>query len=77
MTLKERSAHPQCATVLRHLKEYGSISPAEAKEVYGVSRLAARILDLREDGVAIEATLKTDPAGKRYARYRLSKGVCP
>lgn len=48
-----------------------SISPAEAKEVFGIRRLAARILELKREGVPIQQTLKADPMGVRYARYQL------
>jgi hypothetical protein len=36
--------------ILEHLKVHGSITQDEAKELYAVGRLSARILNLKEDG---------------------------
>lgn len=49
----------QCEKILRHLKDYGSITSMEAMQEYGVARLAARISDLREAGVAIVSEMST------------------
>ena len=43
----------QCAKILNHLKEHGSISDLEAYSQYGIRRLASRIYDLRSRGVDI------------------------
>lgn len=40
-------------TILKHLNEYGTISPKVAFEVYGIMRLAARVADLRKAGYDI------------------------
>jgi hypothetical protein len=42
---KEGEEMTQCERILRHLRDYGSITPMEAME-YGCMRLAARIADL-------------------------------
>ena len=67
MTQKER--------ILRHLKDYGSITPVEAVKEYGIYRLAARISDLRRDGVMIERTMVTGKnrygESTSYASYSL------
>lgn len=67
----------QCDRILRHLKDYGSITPLEAMNEYGIMRLAARINDLRAQGIDIASEVKT---GKnRYGEtthfsvYRLKK----
>jgi hypothetical protein len=39
----------QAATVLRHIKR-GWITPMQAFEQYGITRLAARVFELREEG---------------------------
>ena len=67
----------QSTTVLRHLQRRGSISPMEALITYGIMRLAARIYDLRLDGVPITTYIKKDEGGHRYARYdyKGTKGV--
>jgi hypothetical protein len=62
---------PQAKTVLLHLVQRRSISPMEAMVTYGITRLAARIHDLRSSGYAIEKEMRRDAAGKPYARYHL------
>jgi hypothetical protein len=64
--------YPQTRTILRHLEKRGSISPMEALMAYGCTRLAARIHELREAGFDISTDLRTDQAGHRYARYRMT-----
>lgn len=67
----------QCERILRHLRDYGSITQAEAQAEYGVTRLAARIDNLRERGHAIKSELvqgKNRYGEKtRYARYTLER----
>ena len=60
---------PQNETVLSHLKEYHSITPMEALTVYGISRLAAAIYDLRKSGHVVGSKIKHDAVGHRYTRY--------
>lgn len=67
----------QCDIILRHLRDFGSITAQEAIQEYGCMRLAARISDLRESGVAI---VSETVAGKNrygetthYAIYRLAE----
>lgn len=59
----------QRETILRHLRDYGSISPLEARHVYGIERLASRIEELKRDDINIVTTMKKDARGKRYAEY--------
>ena len=49
----------QCERILRHLKDYGSITSLEAVNEYGIMRLASRINDLRAEGIAIVSEMKT------------------
>lgn len=49
----------QCDRILRHLKDYGSITSLEAVNEYGIMRLASRINDLRAQGIAIVSEVKT------------------
>jgi len=49
-----------------------TVTPGEALLVFGCFRLAARIKELRSDGLVIETVLKADANGKRYASYRLA-----
>lgn len=61
----------QTASLLSHLGAFGSISPAEAREVYGIQRLAARVLELRDGGWCIDSERRHDARGHRYTRYHL------
>lgn len=63
--------------VLKYMQDFGSITQAQAFNDLGVYRLAARISDLRRDGVAIFSQLK---AGKNrygeavyFSEYSLKK----
>lgn len=63
--------------ILQHMKKHGSITHLEADQEYGIARLAARISDLRRQGVAIKSEIKT---GKNryghtthYAAYSLEE----
>jgi hypothetical protein len=53
----------QCERILRHLRDFGSITQVEAME-YGCMRLASRINDLRRQGYNISAS-----RGKGKNRY--------
>ena len=68
----------QADRILRHLKDYGSITPVEALRDYGVMRLGARIWDLKREGYSIttEREEGRNRYGERtaYARYRLIGG---
>lgn len=61
--------------VLKHLKKHKKISPMDAFTKYHITRLAAVIFDLRDDGYEIETDMvnKKNEEGEqvRYAVYRL------
>lgn len=65
----------QCERILRHLKDYGSITQAEAVTEYGCYRLGARIFDLKARGVPIRSETVTgkNRYGERtsFSRYSL------
>lgn len=64
--------------ILQHLKEHNVITPAEAYGKYGVFRLSARILELKQQGHKIITSIikKTGRRGtKRFAEYRLVKAA--
>lgn len=67
----------QCMKILQHMKEHGSITGLEAINLYGCQRLAARISDLRKEGVAIKSERVTgrDRNGEptSYAVYSLAE----
>lgn len=61
--------------ILEHLRKYPWITSKDAFELYGITRLSARIKDLRELGYDIE-TVMVDGMTRygescRYARYIL------
>lgn len=49
----------QCEKILRHIKDYGSITAMEAMQEYGIMRLASRINDLRREGIEIVSEVKS------------------
>ena len=57
--------------VLKHLLSRGTITPLEALGVYKISRLAARIEELRSKGVRIVSEMRADAEGSRYVCYRM------
>lgn len=69
----------QTERVLSYMKEFGSITQMEAYQDIGVSRLAARIADLKKAGFPITSTMET--VKNRYGencsvkRYRINQEV--
>ncbi len=61
--------------ILRHLREVGSITNAEAMYEYGIGHLASRISEMRQDGIPIVSTTEVSKNryGEKvsYSRYRL------
>lgn len=64
----------QLKRLAAHLGSGKHITPLEAKEVYGISRLAARVWDLNSIFLypIVDRELRKDEAGKRYARYSVA-----
>lgn len=67
----------QCKMILFYLKDKGSITAKEARNLCQCERLAARINDLRKLGIPIKTETKTyiNKHGYpvRYAVYRLEE----
>jgi len=61
----------QTRLIEEHLREKGSITPLEALEQYGCFRLAARIADLRREGLPILTNI-VERNEKRFASYVLA-----
>ena len=63
--------------VLRHLKENpNGLTPMQAFSYYGITRLAAKVFELKKDGVVIKTTDVKKKVGKRicvYAKYTLEE----
>lgn len=62
---------------LRHLKQFGYITPWGALREYGNTRLSATIYELKKDGVKIEKEMVNGinrfNEKIRYAKYNLIK----
>lgn len=69
----------QCDRILRHLKDYGSLTSLEAITEYGIMRLASRVSELRKKGYNIQ--VKYESGRNRYgepvswARYYMPAGL--
>lgn len=61
----------QNSAILAHLRAGKSITGLDAMSRFGCTRLAARILDLRQAGHAITGETITTENGKRFKEYRL------
>lgn len=61
--------------ILRHLEDFGSITPMDAIRDYSIMRLGARIWDLRHKGHDIETIMEygVNRYGEptKWAKYRL------
>jgi hypothetical protein len=66
---------PQTQQIYEHMKANRSITQIEAYELYGITRVASRIHELRQQGVGIIKTMKTGKnrfgVNCRYAEYKL------
>ena len=63
----------QTERILDYLKRGGALTSLDAWAMFGCSRLAARIRDIREMGVAIESRRVRTSAGATVAEYRLEQ----
>lgn len=50
------------------------LTPLDALNKYGCFRLAARVAELRREGLSVE-TVVDKGSGKKYARYRIATPV--
>lgn len=68
---KKNQAHK----ILEYIEAHGSITAWEAMNVLGIMRLAARIADLKAEGIPIVTILKhkvnDDGSYTRWAEYRI------
>lgn len=70
------SKNTQKKQVLEYIQTHGSIDTLRAFNEFGITRLSARIYDLRASGHDIATIIKsskTDDGVKRWAEYRLSR----
>ena len=64
----------QREAIREHLEKHGPITQREADREYGVSRLPARILELKKQGMKIEKTMvpvQTRRGKTMVAAYRM------
>ena len=61
----------QKTRIKEHLIRYNVITPIEALNKFGCFRLAARISELREEGLNIKTTIITPKNKSRYAKYSI------
>ena len=60
----------QTEAIRHHLLHVGPLTPIEALERYQCFRLAARIDELRREGLDVQTEI-VKGSGKRWARYRV------
>ncbi len=61
--------------VLEHMRRHGSITSMDAFEMYNITRLSAKIFNLREEGYRIDTIRETSKNGTTYGRYILKEDV--
>ena len=65
--------------IIRHLTDFGSITTWEAIQEYGITRLSARIFDIKEKGYKIidQIEQSTNRYGEtvNFKRYILDKEI--
>ena len=70
----DNSNYCQSGLVLNHLKRWRSITAVGAMNRYRIFRLAARIYDLRSEGIKIDTLWEKDAlTGKKHAKYQLAR----
>ena len=65
------SSASQAERILEWMKAGHAITPMEALEMFGCSRLAARIADIRKKGWNVYSEFVTTESGKRIKSYHL------
>lgn len=68
---KPKATNTKIAKLKAHFLSGRSLTQLEAIGLYGAFRLAARVHDLKADGMKIVTRMKEDPNGNPYAEYQL------
>lgn len=68
---KPKADNTKIAKLRAHFLSGKSLTQLEAIGLYGAFRLAARVHDLKADGMKIVTRMKEDPNGNPYAEYQL------
>ena len=66
---ENKTSGSQTDRILEWMLEGHTITPLEALEKYGCSRLAARIADIRQKGYLVYSEFVTAPSGKKVKSY--------
>lgn len=69
--LRKLSSGSQNWKVLKYIKEHGSITQLEASDHLRITRLPARVHDLRAIGCPVESKTIVRKDGSHYSRYYL------
>lgn len=69
--MKKVSAKQRMLNALTKADGYNTFSVAQARSRFGVTNVAARIAELRQEGYAIYTNLKSRGDGTKVAVYRL------
>jgi hypothetical protein len=67
---------PQTVSILKHLESGQSITDAQARKLFGIARLGARIWELRRAGYEVigeRIAVKTRHGKANVARYRIEE----
>lgn len=59
--------------ILNHIIKHGGITALESAQEYAITRLSARIFDLRGLGIPIKNVRQKSRSGKRFVRYELEE----
>lgn len=70
MPLKPLKDNSQCARLPAHFKAGGSVTSFEAYDLFKITQLSARIMELEARGIAIERVCEEND-GVRYVRYSM------
>ena len=66
-----KTSKSQNALIIEWMLAGNTITQLEALSMYGCSRLAARIADIRAKGYLVYSEFITTPSGKRIKQYYL------
>jgi len=70
-SITERNFMSQAQTVLNHLTNNRKLTSIEAIGLYGITRLAAVVHNIKKSGVDVDTTMKDGVNKTQYAEYSL------
>jgi len=69
--MKKLTTKQKMLQTLTKKEGYNTFSVAQARSRFGITNVAARILELRQEGYAIYTNMKSRANGSKVAVYRL------